>query len=326
MPTTRLINQSEVLAVLDMPCALTAVEEIFRLHGLKQVLMPAKTYLDFPAGDLRSMPAYASALGFAAVKNINVHLGNRDIPTIIGTLTLFDPETGFPLAIMDATAITRMRTGAAAGIAVKHLAREDVQVLAIIGAGNQAFTQLEAVLAVRPGIREVVVFDLDDHRAATFASQAAARFDLITKVARSAEEAVTTADVLTTITPAREPVVKASWIKPGTHINAIGADGAGKQELDAAVLKGARIIIDDFEQATHSGEINVPLAQGLIGVEQIAAELGQVVAGLKVGRERADQITLFDSTGLALQDLACAAHVYRAVMKRPAGQEFDFLA
>jgi alanine dehydrogenase len=227
---------------------------------------------------------------------------------------------------MDATAITRMRTGAAAGVAVRYLAREDVEVLAIIGAGNQALTQLEAVLAVRPSIRVVMVFDLDERRAVTFAAQAAARFHLVTQVARTAQEAVMTADVLTTITPARVPVVKASWIKPGTHINAFGADAAGKQELEAAVLERARIIIDDREQAIHSGEINVPLTSQVIGVERIAAELGEVVAGLAPGRERPDQITLFDSTGLALQDLACAAQVYRAVMQRSAGQAFDFLA
>src|SRR5262245_306751 len=125
---TLLISQSEVLAALDMREALAAVEEAFRLHGLKQVQMPPKVYLDLPLGDLRAMPAYAPLLGFASIKNINAHPGNRGTPSIVGTLTLFDPDTGFPVAIMDATAITRLRTGAASGIATRLLAREESQV------------------------------------------------------------------------------------------------------------------------------------------------------------------------------------------------------
>ena len=259
---TMLICQSEVLAALDMREALAAVEEAFRLHGLKQVQMPPKVYLDLPLGDLRAMPAYAPLLGYASVKNINAHPGNRETPSIVGTLTLFDPETGFPVAIMDATAITRLRTGAASGIATRLLAREDAQVVALVGAGNQALTQLEAILLARPGIEHVMVYDLDGDRAAGFARNAADRFGVLAQVARSIEEAVRPANVITTITPARAPIVQAEWIKAGTHINAIGADAAGKQELASAVVRNARVVVDDMEQATHSGEVNVPIAKG----------------------------------------------------------------
>jgi alanine dehydrogenase len=327
MPATRLINQSEVLAALDMHEALTAVEEAFRLHGLRKVQMPSKVYLNLPLGDLRAMPSYAQAIGFASIKNINAHPGNRTTPSIVGTLTLFDPDSGFPLAIMDATAITRLRTGAASGIATRLLAREDARVLALVGAGNQALTQLEAILTARAGIEHVLVYDLDGERAAGFARTAADRFGVLAQVARTIEEAVRPADVVTTITPARAPIVLREWIKPGTHVNAIGADAEGKQELSSSLVKAARIVVDDMEQATHSGEVNVALHDGIISRSDIYAELGEIVAGLKQGRDSDNTITLFDSTGLALQDLACAAHVYRKVTQEVnVRTQFDFLA
>lgn len=326
MNGTLLLSQSEVLAAIDMREALVAVEEVFRLHGRRQVQMPAKVYLDLPGGDVRAMPAYAAPLGFAAVKNINMHPGNQGVPSIIGTLTLFDPQTGFPLAIMDATAITRLRTGAASGVATRLLARADAAVLSLIGAGNQALTQLEAILAVRPRIEHILVYDMDAERASGFARQATDRFGMVVQVARTVEEAVRPADILTTITPARAPIVQAQWVKPGTHINAIGADAAGKQELASGLTASARVVVDDMEQATHSGEVNVPLTEGALKVAGIYAELGQLVAGLKSGRQNATDITLFDSTGLALQDLACAAHVYRKLSAANQNlRTFDFL-
>lgn len=327
MSGTLLLNQSQVLAAIDMREALAAVEEIFRLHGRRQVQMPSKVYLDLPGGDVRAMPAYAPPLGFASIKNINMHPGNRDVPSIIGTLTLFDPPTGVPLAIMDATAITRLRTGAAAGVATRVLARADAAVLSLIGAGNQAMTQIEAVLAVRPRIEQIVLYDMDVDRANRLALAATDRFKVVVRVARSIEEAVRAADVLTTITPAREPIVAAEWVKPGTHINAIGADAAGKQELATQLTKSAKVVVDEMDQATHSGEVNVPIAQGVLSASDIHAELGHIAAGAKTGRSNAADITIFDSTGLALQDLACAAYVYRKVTSsgQPL-QEFDFLS
>jgi alanine dehydrogenase len=323
---TLLLNQSDVLAAIDMRGALNAVGEVFRLHGRRQVQMPAKVYLDLPGGDVRAMPAYAAPLGYAAIKNINMHPGNQGMPSIIGTLTLFDPPTGFPLAIMDATAITRLRTGAASGVATRLLARADAAVLSLIGAGNQALTQIEAILAVRPRIEEVVVFDLDSGRSTALARTVTEKFDVVVKIAASVQDAVTVADVLTTITPARQPMVQAQWVRPGTHINAIGADAAGKQELATALTLAAKVIVDDMEQATHSGEINVPLATGAFRETDIHAELGHVVAGVKPGRENSTDITIFDSTGLALQDLACAAYVYRKVMASgQALRKMDFL-
>jgi alanine dehydrogenase len=180
---------------------------------------------------------------------------------------------------------------------------------------------------VRPLIEHVFVYDLDGQRAAGFARHAAEHFNVVAQVARTIEEAVRPADILSTITPARSAIVHAEWVKPGTHINAIGADAAGKQELESALILAARIVVDDMDQATHSGEVNVPFSQGALRSAGIYAELGEIVADLKSGRGNDTEITVFDSTGLALQDLACAAHVYRKLAAADAagGTQFDFL-
>jgi len=275
------------------------------------------------------MPAYLPDLGLAAVKNVNVHPGNRDLPAVMATLTLFDPDTGFPLAVMDGTYLTAMRTGAAGGLAARHLAQRESSVVALVGAGRQAETQLEALMLTLPAIRRVLVHDQAAGKAQQFALRATHAYGVQASPA-ALEEAVGNADVIVTATPARRPIVKREFLRPGMHINAIGADAPGKQELEVAVLQGARIVVDDWQQASHGGEINVAVSRGLIRRADIHAELGEVVVGRKPGRENPQEITVFDSTGLAIQDVACAAHVYRRltcdVQSRAILRTIDFLA
>ena len=325
---TYLITRADVQRVLSMADAVEAVEAAFRAYGEGKAQMPAKMYLDFEKGDLRCMPAYIPEIGFASVKNVNVHPGNDDLPTVMATVTLLDPETGFPVAIMDGTYLTAMRTGAAGGIAARHLARKDSTVAGFIGAGRQAGAQLAALMVTMPAIEKVLVCDLNEGRARAFAKECAEQRGMQAFV-RPLPEVVGNADVLTTVTPAPRPVVSREHLRPGTHINAIGADAAGKQELEASVLQEALIVIDNWEQARHSGEINVPLARGLISRGDIHADIGELVTGRKPGRRDAEQITVFDSTGLAIQDLACAAHVFRRLTAAGEGhrslQSIDFL-
>ena len=309
---TLLITRGDVAEVLTMADAIEAVEAAFRAYGEGHVQMPPKVYLGFEKGDLRCMPVYMPELGLAGVKNVNVHPQNEDLPSVMGTLTLFDPNTGFPLAVMDATLLTAMRTGAAGGIAAKYLAREDSRVACFVGAGEQVWTQLEALLISVPGIEQILVFDIDSERAEGFAARFASGH-VVKAEACALEEAVSSADIVTTLTPARQPVVMKKHVRPGTHINAIGADAPGKQELDSEILSTATIVIDNWEQASHSGEINVPLSQGVITQADIYADIGELTCGRKAGRRDAREITVFDSTGLAIQDLACAAFVYRQV-------------
>ena len=311
---TYLITQTHVRSALNITQAVESVESAFRAYGNGRAQMPPKSYLNFDKGDLRCMPGYLPDLGLAAVKNVSVHPQNSGLPSVMATVTLVDPETGFPLAIMDGTHLTAMRTGAASGVATRYLAREDARVAGIVGAGHQAETQLAALLVTRPGIEKVLVADADPARAEAFARHCADEHGRDGAVG-SIEEVVRGSDVLTTLTPVRRPIVRAEWVQPGTHINAVGADAPGKQELEIAILQKAKIVVDSWTQSSHGGEINVAVARGLITHHDIHADIGQVVTGRKPGRQSADEITVFDSTGLAIQDVACAARVYRQVME-----------
>ncbi|KPK64999.1 MAG: hypothetical protein AMK73_04270 [Planctomycetes bacterium SM23_32] len=313
---TLLITQADVRKALDIAQAVAAVEDAFRAYGEGRAQMPAKPYLHFDKGDLRSMPGYLPDLGLAAVKNVNVHPQNAGLPTVMGTVTVFDPETGFALAIMDGTYLTAMRTGAAGGVAARYLARPDAAVASFIGAGRQAAAQLAALMTTMPAIVRVLACDLDACRAEQFAQGAAETYG-VEASACALREAVRRADVLTTVTPARKPFVMRADVQPGTHINAIGADAPGKQELEVAVLTAARVVVDSWDQASHGGEINVAVRQGAITRESIYGDIGEVVSGRKPGRKDDEQITVFDSTGLAIQDVACAAHVYRRLTADP---------
>ncbi|MBT9159277.1 MAG: Delta(1)-pyrroline-2-carboxylate reductase [Dehalococcoidia bacterium] len=306
-----LLGRSEVEELLNMGEALNAVERSFSLKAEGRVLMPPKLYLDLPEyhGDFRAMPAYIE--GSAGLKWVSVYPGNRKrhLLSVVATIILCDPDSGYPLAIMDGTYITDMRTGAAGGVAVKYLARRDSSIIGMIGAGKQARTQLLAISEVLPGIKEVKVFDQYRDAALRYAQEMRVNLNLNIRPAETIEEAAE-ADIVVTTTPSRTPIVKKHHIKPGTHINAIGADAKGKQELESDLLRGGKIIVDEIEQASHSGEINVPLCEGLIKVEEIYGTLGEVVVGTKKGRESDAEITIFDSTGLAIQDIICAKLVY----------------
>ncbi len=326
---TWLIARSDVERALGIADAIASVEAAFRAYGEGRAQLPPKPYLYFDRGDLRAMPAYMPDLGLAAVKNVNCHPDNRDLPVVMATITLFDPETGFPLAIMDGTYLTAVRTGAAGGVAAKYLARRDSRVIGLLGAGCQAATQLAALMGVLSNAQRVNVFDVDSGRAGEFAARGSAEHGVEVTAVDSLEKAVRSADVLVTTTPVREPIVRKEWVRPGTHINAIGADAPGKQELEPAILAGARIVVDNWEQASHGGEINVAVSEGIIGRQNVHADIGEIVAGKKPGRSDAHEVTVFDSTGLAIQDLACAARVWR-LLKDEQGEigeppAFDFL-
>jgi alanine dehydrogenase len=312
--STYIIKRSEIENVLGMGEYINIVEEAFKLYGEGKVQMPPKVYLSFDKGDLRCMPAYLASMKAAGVKNVNVHPGNKTLPAVMATITLVDPETGFPLAIMDGTYITQMRTGAAGGIAAKYLSREDSKAAGFIGAGVQAESQLEALLITRPGISRIAAYDINETNVKRFADEARTKYGFKVEKTTSVKEAVEATDIVVTTTPVRTPIVKAEHIRKGTHINAIGADAPGKQELETKILETARIVIDNWEQASHGGEINVALSKGIISRGNIYADLGEIVTGKKPGRESSEQITVFDSTGLAIQDIAAASYIYRKLI------------
>jgi len=331
---TLLLDSDDVRANAPMTELVSALEDAFGAYQRGDARMPAKSYIDLPEynGDFRSMPAYLHVRGdsdgseewdAAGIKWVNVHTDNRaeyGLPTVLGTMIYSDPKTAFPLAIMDGRELTMLRTGAAAAVATDHLAIEDATSLGIVGAGVQSYTQLEAIAAIRP-IEEVVVSDVDAERAAEFIEQFEDRFEIR---AGSVTEAAG-CDVLSTVTPVESPIVDRAAVGDHTHINAIGADAAGKHELTDEILLDAKLVIDDYEQTTHSGEINVPYSEGTLTDADVYGEIGEIVVGEKAGRTPEDGITVFDSTGLAIQDVAAAHVVYTAAQERDNGTPFDLL-
>jgi alanine dehydrogenase len=220
-----------------------------------------------------------------------------------------DPETGYPLAIMDATEITAYRTGAAAAIASRYLARRDSRTIGIIGAGFQAHTQILAHAELfKPA--SINVFDV---------SQAAVdrlmHSFLEFPIRNCSIQEAMASDIVCTLTPSRSPVVKREWVIPGTHINAVGADAPGKQELDASILKEAIVVVDDLKQASGSGEINVPIRKGVYSIDEVYGTLPEIVAGRKKGRTDNNAITIFDSTGIAVEDIAVAKLLFEKAQK-----------
>jgi alanine dehydrogenase len=288
-------------AGLDTREVNTAIEEAFAEHGRGKVQMPPKLYIQFDKGDFRTMPAYIPSLSIGGVKIVNVHPENpsRGLPTVMALTVILNPGTGIPEAILNATSLTDLRTGAAGAVAAKYLSPKREVVLGVVGSGRQAQAQVEAIGA-ELSIRELRVWSRKEKNAKALCT----KFPDIP--CRTGDlEMVCECDLLVTTTPSREPLISNDWIHDGMHINAIGADAPGKQELDPAILSRARVFIDDREQAVHSGEINVPIRKGLFSEDQVAGTIGEVVLGKK-GRRSEGEITVFDSTGLAIQDLAIA--------------------
>ncbi len=324
---TLLLDSEDVDENTRMADLIAALEDAFAAYERGDAQMPAKSYIDLPQyeGDFRSMPAYLDAGEWdaAGLKWVNVHPNNpvdHDLPTVMGTMIYSDPETAFPLAIMDGTELTMKRTGAAAAVATNHLAVEDATSMGIVGAGVQSYTQLEAVAEIRP-IEEVVVSDLDEARVERFVETFGDRFDVRGGSIAEAGHC----DVLSTVTPVEDPIVGLDDVGEHTHVNAMGADAEGKHELADELLKVATIVIDDHEQCTHSGEVNVPYAEGVITDEDIYGEIGEIVVGGKEGRTADTGVTVFDSTGLAIQDVAAAHAVYAQAAGDERGTPFDLV-
>jgi len=320
---TLIITKKEIAKVLTPAVANNTVEKAFKAYGMGQIDMPAKSYINFPKGDMRSMPAYIHGQGFdvAGIKSVNVHPENNmkhGLPTVMAVVILTDPETGFPLAIMDGTYLTGIRTGAAGATAAKLLSRKSSISVGFVGCGEQARTQLACSMEIRKLKTIKIWTGPDESLARKFAGWAGRTYKLETILSGAIDDVTTDVDILITTTPSRTPLV--NTVSLGTHINAIGADAPGKQEINPKILKGATVIIDDWAQASHSGEINVPLREGLLSEKDIYGELGDIAAKKKKGRTSEKEITVFDSTGLAIQDISCASVVFNELRDKKGGR------
>lgn len=328
---TLVLSEEDVKKVLSLEEVTDAVESAFRMKGLGHAQMPPKQYLFMKKynGDVRTMPAYLEENDAVAVKVVNSHPENRKrhgLPAVMATIILVDPRTGAPEAIMGGTWITALRTGAAGAIAAKYLANPNPKTVGIVGAGTQARTQLMGLQLVFKTVEEVRVWDLNEKAAVKYAEEMRIKYKQASICSvKSIKKAVKGADIIVTATPSRKPLVSAEWVDKGTHINCIGADAPGKQELDPTILIKSKIVVDDWSQSCHGGEINVPLAKGIIDKKDVWGDICEIVAGLKQGRTSPDEITVFTSTGLAIQDAAAAKIAYQKALKQKIGEQVDIL-
>jgi alanine dehydrogenase len=323
---TLILSRNEMIGLLTPAEYNACVEQAYRMHGERRFYMDPKGHIvlaRYP-GEWEAMPSYIEEPEAAACKWVSIRENNRakyDLPTVFSILIYTHPETGFPLAICDGSHHTVMRTGSAAAVSVKWLARKSSKTLAIVGAGHMAAGVLATCNEVFAW-QEVRVWSRSQATLDRFAAEQQPLFPkLRLSPSTNLEQVVRGADVVVTVTPARAPLVRSQWIAEGTHIAALGADKSGDQELDPAILQRARIFVDDIRQCRTDGEINVPLSQGLIQEKDLAGEIGEVIVGKKQGRTSEKEITLFDSTGIALQDSATIPLEYERALAKGVGIE-----
>lgn len=326
MEKTLYLTQDEVEKVLDMSSTLEAVENAFEEMGNENIEMPPRVYLHFEKGVLIAMPAYMPGLNAAGTKIVTVHPNNRkeyNLPAVIARIILNSPENGVPLAIMDGTYVTALRTGAAGATGIKYLSKEDSEVACICGAGVQGRSQLLGLMEVRPDIKKIKVFDIIKEARDSFVKEHSEEFPEVEFLAvESAKEATEGSDIIITCTPSSEPFIDGAWLKKGSHVSAIGADTGAKRELMTSVIKKCdKHVVDFIPQAFVVGDFKVPKEEGIISEDEIYAELGEIVAGRKKGRESPDEITMFKATGLAIQDVGTAHKVYQLAREKGVGKE-----
>jgi len=316
-------DQKLVTEVYPMEEAIPAMRAALTMLAEGEVVMPLRSYLPIPGSDavMGLMPSYMGGLEAVGVKVIAAFPANfgTEFDTHQGVVLFFDTERGLLRAIVDATAITAIRTAAVSGLVSDLLAKPDAGDLAIIGAGTQATTHLQAMQAVRP-IRRVRVYSVPAESAAAFAERESRRTGLAVEAVATAEEAVAGADLICTTTTSSEPVVLGEWVSSGAHVNAVGAYNPSTRELDSELVAKARLYADRRESLlSEAGEFLIPKGEGLFGDEHIVGEIGELLTGKAPGRTSPDQITLFKSLGIAIEDLASAHRIYEVCTERGLG-------
>ena len=319
----RILTGAEVRQALPMTAAIAAVREAYRAISTGAVEAPIRGVVPVPNGVLLSMPAYVTGAQISSVKLVNFYGGNpeRGLPAIHGVVVVFDADTGQPQAVMDASSVTALRTGAASGVASDCLARPDARVLALLGAGAQAPTQAAAVCAVRP-IEEIRIFSLvgAEELAERLRAQHGEGMRIV--LTESAAAAVSSANIICTVTTSFTPLFAATDLAPGTHLNGIGSFTPEMQEIGADVVQAASVFVDHRESIwEEAGDLILARASGHFAEEDIRAEIGEVIAGLAPGRQSDEELTFFKSVGHAAQDALAAATIVARAEEQDLGQE-----
>jgi alanine dehydrogenase len=322
-----ILGAADVDATLTPAAAVEMVEDVFRRRALGKVQAPALLGFHVEHGGFHTKVA-AMRLGqrayFAAKTNGNFPSNPErlGLPCIQGIIILSDADSGTPLAIMDSVRITELRTAAATAVAARHLAKDDAESVALIGCGAQARSQLAALDVVRP-IGRLRLYDLVRSRAEELAAWAATQLSVAVDVAPDCRTAVEDADVCITCTTSTRAILHRGSVPAGAFIAAVGADSPAKQELDPGLLATSKVVVDSLEQCETIGDLHHAIAAGAMSRDDVHAELGDVITGRKVGREHANEIVVFDSTGTALQDVAAAAFVYERALECGMGVTLD---
>jgi len=324
---TLLLSKDDVASVLTMEDCLAAVENAFGELARGAAVMPQRAVIkvEGQGGLFLGMPAFIggdlNALGLKVVTVYPDNPSKHDLPTTLGTLMLCDPATGKAVAIMDAGYLTAVRTGAASGVATKYLAREDAKTCVVFGAGVQAKKQLEAMKIVRPP-QKTYVIDIAADARDRFATEMGEALDLEVIPTEDVEAAVREADIIVTASSSHTPLFDGNWLKPGTHVNNIGSHSPGARELDTTTVKRSKFVADLKEaNLAEAGDILIPIEEGAVTEDHIFASLGEIVIGSKPGRENAEEITVFKSCGLAIQDVSTALAVYNTARDKGIGTE-----
>lgn len=320
----RILSATDVRAALTMPDAIETARDAFRQLASGQAVVPLRTPVQTPKGITLFMPGYLAGSCGLVQKVVSVYTGNETIglPTISGLVIVFDDATGYPRALLDGATLTMIRTGAASGLATDLMARRESRVLAVFGAGGQAYDQVVAICAVRP-ITEVRIVSIHGVRCVALAERLQQE-GVTARSMRDPAEALRGADIITCATTSHEPLFRDETVEPGTHINAVGAYAPSMQEVPPATVARARIIIDQREAAlAEAGDLLKPLQLGLINEHCFETSLGDLVLGQAVGRSSPDQVTLFKSVGLVVQDITAATGALALAEAKALGVEVD---
>jgi alanine dehydrogenase len=326
---TLLLRRSEVEQLLSLRDCIDAVEEIFRLQGHGKVPAGAILGVKAPGGGLHVKAGLLPGQKDYIVAKLNTNFPNNrarsGLPTIQGVIVIYNAENGCPLAILDSIDITIKRTAAASAVAAKHLARENSSVATICGCGQQGRAQLHAMRTILP-LKRIYAFDLNPRSAKKLAAEFGNELEIEIEPVHDLPRAIQKSDVCITCTSANDFFVHRKDVSLGTFIAAVGADDAHKQEIDPALMASAKVVADSLEQCCAIGDTNHAIAQGFMRKEDVYAALAEIVAGEKPGRTNDDEIIVFDSTGVAIEDAVAAAAVYEKACAANIGTHFDFAA
>jgi alanine dehydrogenase len=319
------LSEREVKDLIDAEELIQALEQAHIQYSTGKAVMPVRLVVPLPQieGRITSMPGYLDrdkALGMKVVTFFQKN-PKQDLSAILATIMLFSSETGKIIAIMDGSHITAVRTACASAMATKVMANPETPVLGILGAGVQARAHIQALSYVRQ-VKQIKVYSPSGTSAAHIKKDLETQIAAAIEISSTAEQAVRNSDLVVTVSTAKEPIIKPEWLKPGAHINAVGSHRPDLREIDGATLSRARIVVDSREAImAECGDILLALKENAITEKNIDAEIGEVLAGRKAGRSSTDEITLYKSVGIAIQDIAAANLVYQKALQQKIGTE-----